>query len=331
MGYSSNDPRAYFALARQSAVNVEAMTGFKFIKFLGDSGLDLAIETESIYEGGDGQDVGLVYKSKVKPDGQINAYARIDTWTYLSAWVLGSGAVLGTGVGIGTSIFVPNATVPYLTVEQAWGGGNQIDRAMDAILTGMTVEGEAGMPWRLSVPFVGGGTAYYRDGSASGLSPALESGDPAMYAGGAYLIDGATSLDVRRFTYTFARQVDDDLFTTSPYRRKVIPLSRSVELTMQVIWQDQAYWKNIQYGGGSQIPFALATGAFHAERQLTASQLIALDIPNLRYTNVSVNSLEPDGQTMVLDISAMGVKAGTGIVQHRSVHSGVSATAYLSP
>lgn len=329
MAYSSNDPRNYFALSKQADANTEATTGFKFIKFLDPTGINIAQDTQAIYEGGDGQDQGLVYRQHTKPDGQITCYARPDHFTFLSAWALGSAAAVGTANNIGTSIYVPNATIPFLTAEQAWGGGNNIDRAMSAILTGFTITANAGDPWKLTVPFIGGGTAYWRDGAASALAQTLETGDPAMYDQSAVLIDGATQMDVTQWTYTFTRGVDDNLFTFSPYRRKVVPLSRAVTLNYQLIWQDQAIYKNALYGGGTYIPAQLATTAFHAERQLSASQLIAIDIPFLRVTDVQVNRLMPDGQTVILNVSANAVKAGTGIVQHRIVHNNVSATSYL--
>jgi hypothetical protein len=331
MGFSTNDPRNYFALAKQTSAEAEATTGFKFVKYLNGTALDIAIDSQSIYEGGDGMDQGLIYRQHTKPDGQIQAYVRPDMWTYLSAWTLGSAAAVGTSAEVGTSVYVPNSTSLYLTVEAAWGGGNQADRVISALLTGMTVEGQSGEPWKVTVPFIGGGTPYYRDGAASGLAPTLETGDPAMYAGGAYLLNGATEVDVMQWTYNYTRNVDDNLFTTSTFRRKVVPLSRSVSLEMQIIWQNQAYYKQIQYGGGSYVPAFLATGSFHAERQLVGSQLIAIDVPNLRFTNVSVNRLNPDGETVVLDVSAMGIRAGTSLVQHRSVHNAVTASSYLGP
>lgn len=329
MGYSSNDPRNYFAMARQTNAATEATTGFKFLKYLNDTQLSPAIESETVYEGGDGQDPGLQYRARHKPDGQAVAYARPDMFTYLSAWSLGSAAAVGTSIAIGTSIYTPNATVPFLTLEQAWGGGNQIDRVLSAISVGFQVEAEAGAPWKVTVPFIGGGTPYYRDGAASALSAVLESGDPAMYAGGAYLIGAATEVDLLRWTYNFNRNVDDNLFTTSIFRRKVVPLTRGATLDFQVIWQDQAYYKQAMYGGGSMVPPNLATTAFHAERQLAGSQLMAIDIPFLRITDCSVNRLAPDGETVVLDLSAQAVKGATGLVQHTSVHNAVGASAYL--
>jgi hypothetical protein len=327
MGYSSADPRNYLAIGRQADATTEA-TSFKFLKYLGDSGFDVGITAESVFEGGDGQDQGLHYRSQTRPDGSFDVYVRPDAFAFLSAYVLGSGVTPASTAAIASHLYTPNATMPYLTVEQAWGGGNKIDRVSGALLTGMTVTGEAGAPWRITTPFVGGGTPYYRDGAASALSPSLETGDPAMYAGGAYLVNGATEVDIRRFTYNFARSVDDGLFTVNTFRRKVVPLSRTVSLDFQMIWQDQSIYNQIAYGGGSVTPESLATGSFHAERRLTASQLVAIDVPNLRYTSVGVNRLEPDGQTVVLDVSAMGVKAGTGIVQHRANITG-QPTSYL--
>jgi len=316
MGYSSADPANYLAFAKQANEATEATTGFKFLKYLGDSGMSLETTTESVYEGGDGQDQGLHYKSKVKPDGQAQVFARPDSFAFLSAWALGSGVTPPSTALVASHVYTPNATIPALTMEQAWGGGNQIERVLNTVITGFQVEAEAGMPWRVTVPFIGGGTPYVRNATQI-LSPTLESGDPAMFAGGAYVITGATSLDVTRWSYNFTRNVDEDLHTNTVFRRKVIPLSRSVELSMQLIWQDQALWKQIDYGASPFVTEALASGAFHAERQLTASQLIAIDVPALKWTNVEVNRLEPDGQTVVLDLSAKGVKGSTGICQHR--------------
>lgn len=330
MGYSSSDPRNYVALGDQANAETEA-TEFKFIKYLSGTDVSPELTTQSVFEGGDGQTQGLHYRQNTKNDGQLVAYARPDMFTYLSAWTLGSAISVGTSVGVGTSIFTPNATQRFLTIEGAWGGGNQIDRVMSSLLTGFQVEAVNQEPWKITTPYIGGGTPYYRDGAASALSPLFETGDPALYAGGAYLIGGATEVDILQWTYNFQRNVDDNLFTNSQFRRKVVPLSYMVSLDMQVILQTQAYYKNFIYGGGSMVPNTLATTSFHAERQLIGSQLLAIDVPYLRITDVSANRFSPDGETVVLDISAMGVKsAGTGLVQHTSVHSAVGASAYVN-
>lgn len=329
MPFSTNDPADYLAIGKQSAQGTEA-SSFKFVKYLTNSGINVTTDAQTIYEGGDGQDPGLVYKQYVKPDGSFDVYTRVDTWNYLTAWAMGSGVAVASTAGLASHCYVPNATVPYLTIEQAYGGGGQIDRVTDAIITGLTIDAQAGMPWKLTVPFTGGGTVYGRNGSASALSATLESGDPAMYAGGAYLIDGATNLDVLSWNFQFSRGVDDGLFTVSPFRRTVVPLTRQYGLTMQVIYQSPSLWQKINYGGagGTIVPFNLATGAFHAERILTASQLVSIDIPLLNYTAVDVNELEPDGQTLLLSVTAQPRKGATGVVQLRT-NTTAQATSYL--
>lgn len=332
MAFSSNDPRNYLGVGKQADFDTEA-TSFKFVKFLGDSGISIELDAESVFEGGDGQDHGLHYRSRTRADGQIVSYVRPDTWTWAAAYAMGSAAAIPSvaDTNVASHIYVPNATVPFLTIEQAWAGGNQIERARSAIFTGFQVEGGAGEPWRLTLPFVGGGTPYWRDGAASALSPALESGDPAMYAGGAYLINGATTLDIRRFNVNFARQVDSDLYTTQTFRRKVVPLTRTVEVTFQTIFQDADLYRQIQYGAAAAtvVPQSLASGAFHARRNLVSSQMVSIDVPLLDFTAVDVNRLEPDGETVVLDVSAMGVKGATGVIQLRGNITG-RATSYLA-
>ena len=64
------------------------------------------------------------------------------------------------------------------------------------------------------------------------------------------------------------------------------------------------------------------------KRVLTSSQMVQLNIPLLRYTDVSVNDLEPDGQSMVLDFTAVAIKGATGICQIRS-NNAAQATSYL--
>ena len=329
MAYSSNDPRNYLALAKQSAQGSEASSNFKFVKYL-SGGLAPEFETEAVYEGGDGQDVGLVYKKSINVGGEFDVFARPDTFAYLAAWAMGSGVTPPSTGGVASHIYTPNATVPFLTVEQAFGGGNTIDRAIDCIAAGFKIDAEAGAPWKITVPLVAGGSYYHRNGSASALSATLESGDPAQYQGGAYLITGATSLDVRSWTLDFSRNVDTDLFTVGLNRRTVVPLTRNLTLGMQVIMQDENLYRTILYNGGTQVDVPLASGAFHAERALTSSQLLAADVPNLKWTGVQVNRLEPDGQTVILDVAAQAVKQGTGILQLRANITG-QPTSYLLP
>lgn len=331
MAFSSNDPRNYAAIGKQSAAGTEA-TVFNFPKFLNDTVVKAEEETESIFEGGDGQVQGLHFKKWVKADGELEVFARPLTFAYLSAFAMGSAvAVPSTAAAdIASHCYVPNATLPALTIEHAFAGGNEIERVSDAVISGITIEGEAGMPWKVNVPFIGGGTYYYRDGSASALTASLEGALPGIYQNGAVLIDGATSLDVRKFTVQFERKIDDNLYTNQMFRRTVVPLTQECTVTAQVIFQSNALWKKIKYGTGSMPSLNLATGAFSARAgNLASSQLLGVDVPCLNYTNVALNRLNPDGETVVMDVTGKAVKSATGILQLRANIIG-RATSYLT-
>lgn len=321
MPWSSADPRNYLAIGQQTARGTEA-TSFKFIKYNAESGFEVEQEFEVEAEGGDGQNEGLAYKTFIKADPAAAGNLRPDIFTHLSAFIMGS-QIAPPSVGandLATHIFTPNATIPYLTVEQAFIGGNTIDRVVDVNAKSLTITGEAGRPWRFSAEFVGGGTVYGRNGAASALTATYEANGPYMYAGGAYLIDGATSLNVEKFEYKFERKLDEDLFTNAPFRRAVNPLQQKVSLDLTAILEDDDLYQKVKYGaaGGTTIPVNLSTGAFTALSIGTASQMARIDIPLLYHVDAKLNRLDPDAKTVKIDLVSMGVKGATGITQLRS-------------
>jgi hypothetical protein len=314
--FSSADPADYLAIGRQTNFETESST-FRYLRHL-SGGLTLDQESETIYEGGGGQDPTLVYKTKVKPDGEIEAYARPVQFGVLAAYAMGSGVTPASHANFGSHLYVPNATVPYVTVEEAFGAAGHINRVAGAIVSGFRVEGEAGQPWKITAPFIGGGTVTRR---TSALTPAYESLDPGMFSNSAVLLNGATSLDITKFTYNFEKKVDDDLYTTNVYRRGVVQLTRRLGIDFTVIYQDANLYRTVQYGGttATVLPADLATGAFRADTNINASVNVGLEVPFLRYTGVQLNRLIPDGETMLLDVSAEAVKvSGTHMTAARA-------------
>jgi hypothetical protein len=317
MPFSSNDPANYLAIGKQANRETEATT-FRFLKYLNEAAFNPGIDSNVVYEGGDGQDAGLAYKQRVKPDGEVQVYSRPNPFVWLGAYAMGSALAVPSvaETGLASHCYVPNATVPRLTVEQSFAAGQEVERAMNAIAGGFKVESSAGEPWKVSVPIIGGGT-YYGRPAASALTPVLDTGDPALHQGGAYLIDGATSLWIQGFTYDFTRKLDDGLFTVDVMRADVMELTRSLTLNMQVVMTDPTLYRKIVRQGGSFLGANLATGSFHAERALASSQIISLDVPLVRYTAVDLARLNPDGETVVLNISAQAIKGATSLTQIR--------------
>lgn len=321
MPWSTADTRNYLAIGQQTARGTEATT-FTFAKYNAESGFEVEQEFETEAESGDGQNEGLAYKTFIKADPQLSGNLRPDIFTRLSAYICGS-QVAPPSVGaaaVATHVFTPNATIPYLTIEQAYLGGNTIDRVVDCIAKSVTISGEAGKPWKYAAEFVGGGTVYGRNGAASALTATYEANGPYMYAGGAYVLDGATSLDVEKFEFKFERVLDEDLFTVSPFRRAVVALKQKVSLDSTYIVEDDDLYQKVKFGaaGGTVIPVNLSTGAFAAQSIGQSSQMARIDIPLLYHVDAKLNRLDPDAKTVKIDLVSMGVKGGTGILQLRS-------------
>lgn len=316
-GRATNEASNYFAVGKQSAKDTEAST-FYFYRHLDGTALELAEQVQAEREGGDGQEVGLVYKSAISMDGAGVANARPELAGRLFAYILGADSVGAPGAGASgvaqihtaapTSL---GASAPYLTVEQMFG--DQIERVSNAQVSELTIEGEAGRPIKLTHSFVGGGTPYRRD-VASALTPTRESGQPFFYPGASVVIDGAGNTKITKFKQTIRRTLDEDIRTTELFREDVIALNFDTDLEFTLKYEDKTLYDKIKYGAGSTVPIDLATGSFKLYSESgagTALRFIETNNPVHRYTGARVNKLDPDGKTVFIDVTAMGVKGAT--------------------
>lgn len=277
---------------------------------------------ESEREGGDGQEVGLRYRTAVSLDGAAVANSRPELAARLLAYVLHSDSVaVGGGAASGTAqvhTAVPThhgASNPYyLTLEQLWA--DEIERVSDAQITGLTIEGEQGRPLKMTANFIGGGTPYSRD-VASALTPARESGQPFFFPNGSYVIDGAGTAKLTKFKLGIQRNVDADIRTTSLHREDVVPLNFDTDLEGTLKFEDRTLYRKVHMKGGSQVPLNaldLATGSFKAYSEFGAGadlRFFEVGMPVFDWVGARVNKLEPDGKVMYIDFSAMGIRGAT--------------------
>lgn len=301
-GRPTNEPTNYFAQGVQSAKDAEA-TNFHFFKHLDGSGFDADPDYNSEREGGDGQEVGLRYKTLVKADGAVAINARPGGAGRIITWTLGQDTVASNAAGQ-THTILPVGSAPYVTTDQR--AADEVERSTNNVYTGFTISGEAGRPLKLTGQFVNGGSYYQRD-TSSALTPARETGDPFFFPLGSYVIDGTGSTKVTKFEVVVRRGVDDGVQTTSLNREDVIPLTFEADINFTLKYEDRTLYQKIQYGGGSQVNLDLATGAFTFYSQ-EGSTFIQGQFPWLQYVGAKVNKLDPDGQTVYLDVAAMTLK-----------------------
>lgn len=318
-GRPTNDPTDYFAFSKQSVKDTEVAPAI-FPKHLDGSGWDNDPDSERVREGGDGQQVGISYRTLVKGDPQLGVLARPQILARLAAGVMGGDGIATAGVASlsrHTTVFA--ASLPYYTVEQK--SGDLVERAGNNVVTSLTVEGEAGKPWNLTAQFVGAGTITLRE-SGSALTPVREYGKPVFYPYGSYVVDGFASYAqlLSKWKVEVTRSVDDGIQTTGLSREDVIPLNFDVNVDATVKVTSRDFYRAVQYtSAGSTIPVEFATGSLDLQQlvqvPVTGSQfatgLARICLPLFEWVDAKMNKLDPDGKTVWLDVVGMSIKAAT--------------------
>lgn len=317
-GKPTNDPVNYFAFGFQSAKGTPAST-FHFLKHLDGSGFEVEKEIQREREGGDNQEVGLTYVSMVKADGNVNVNSRPNVAARLFAAVLGADSVGTAAVAsVARHTIVPAASLPYLTFEQRFS--DEIERTQDGAMTQLTLEGEAGRPWKISGQFVSGGTVFQRD-VASTLTVVRDTGKPHYFPGGSYIFDGGASYaaDVTKIKVDINRGVDDGVQTTGLGRDDVIPLNFDASVDCTIKYTSRDFYQKVTYNGGSTVIQDLPTGSIDlvspclvpVASGVIGSGILRVLMPLIEWTDAKVNKLDPDGKTVYLDLVGMTVKGAT--------------------
>jgi hypothetical protein len=319
-GRSTNEPSNYYAIGKQSAKDTDAST-YTFLRHLDGSGFDVSEDIESVREGGDGQEVGLRYKTAVSADGAAVSNARPEIAARLFAWALGADTA-GTLTGIGTvasgvaneHVIVPTSTLPYLTVEQYWA--DKVERAPNTQITNLDLEFEAGRPFKLTAQHICGGSHYARP-VASALTASRETTPPFFYPGASVTLLGVAGAKMTKGKISIARNLDTDIRTTGLNREDVVGQTFDVSIEGTIKYESATTLYDLQnYGGanGTQIPFDLATGALVIAQNNgtgTTFRYMELGVNAFHLTDARVNRLDPDGKTMFVDFVAQGYKSAT--------------------
>lgn len=324
-GRATNEPSNYYALGKQTAQGSEAST-FLFLRHLDGTGFEVDEDVDSVREGGDGQEVGLRYKTAISADGAAIANARPEMAVRLLAWTLGAdtptaplgAATVASGV-TNDHYLTPAATLPYLTADQFWA--DQVERAVDSKITSLEVEFEQGRPLKLTAQTMGGGTVYF---PASPQSPTRETSQPFYFPGASVVIEGAGNTLVTKGSIKIDRGMDDGIRTTGLNRADVVETTLDVSGAFTLKYESATLYDKVHAGGagGSQVPVDLATGALSIWQQFgsgTNFRHLGLFAPAFHYTEARVNKLDPDGKTMYIDVAWQSYKSGTHAMYARGL------------
>lgn len=328
---ATNDPQNYFAFGRQSAKGSES-SAFVYTRHLDGTGGEVNEETEAIREGGDGQEIGLRYKTGISFDGNMNVNYRPEVGARALAFLLGAETVAApTGqatVASGVAnehIAFPGPTIPFVTIDQFWA--DEVERALDAKFTSCDIEFEQGRPLKMSFGFVGGGSQYF---PASPGTPVREVNRPFMYPEASVVLEGAANTKVTKGKISIKRNVDDGIRTNALSREDVVETNFDVMVDLTLLRDNSGLYGRVHAGasGGTQIPYDLSTTAFSISADIgagTTRRHVSIELPLLEMVGMRTNKLDPDGKTMYDDLALAGIRGATHQIIARTLVASAAA------
>lgn len=321
--YSSNDGNDYAALAPQSAAGtpVTATASFTFFRWLDDT---TQIEHDRVQtyerEGGDGQDMALAYVEHHTGNTTVAGYARPDALTKLLAWCMGQGTMSSAVSTLPyTHTIWPVDQARLLTWEGAAPKQTIIGQLMDSKISEVKLEAEHGKPLKVTAAITGGDSPRSLN-VASAKTVTLETEDPFYFNTGSYALAVSGALagndGITKWTCTFTREQDDEVFGVGYGRKAITDLNRNVTLDVTRRYESAADHNAVLFSGGTVGAPTVATGAWSAfmtnGKAGSALRTLRFDIPLMAISPLTRNVMEPDGQTVYEDLSAVALKIRGG-------------------
>jgi hypothetical protein len=327
MPVSSADTNAFLAIGMQSGKGSAQTTATKlrFAKYLSGTNIQPAIDTVTLREGGDGHEWGLVYKRSVKAQGQLVCNARPEILGQILQLVPGRAAWDNASAPAGHTFDNGHASYPWATLFVQHPGSQLAHILTDTRITGLTIEGAAGEPIKVTAPF----TAIQHGGSYAALTPTYASEDPFMFAQGSYQIDGTLATALTSFKVDFALSVEE-LQSGQITLDEIVVQSKDTSVEYVQRFEDPALWRKIAWGGGVTPTVSVATGQFRAVVAYgTGANLRSLDvfIPLVGYQTSEFTELDPDGKTVMVTTTGKALKGAThsAVIVLKNAHASAYA------
>jgi hypothetical protein len=308
----------YLGFVKQASKG-SAAAPTKFCRLSAAEGIEIV---QDLYEArtlnGD-EELDAIYKLVHKPNGSFQSLIRPDLGAAIMAFVLGADTVT-TGT-VHTHAIVRADTVPWLTIERKL---DNIERISDCKINQVVINGQAGQPLSIDVSFMGLDSLTTTTATAS-----YETDEPFMFFDGTFTIDSVANTNIKAFTITINRNLEE-IQTTTFKRNDLVEMAFSVDLSYSLVFQaSDAQYAAILYGGGTTSVDTLDDGDFTALFAYGAgssARQFKITLPALK--NISaVKHLDPATKAVSLDISAKAIKSGAAIITAECKNS--VATAYI--
>ncbi len=315
MPYSSASPDAFLALGMQSALGTAQVTAEKlrFLKYAAGNNIEVIPDVAELREGGDGLDFGYVYKKSVKGAGQLVGNIRPDFAGQLFQLLPGGATWDGASLPAIHTFHTGHASHPWSTIVARHPGDAISHLFRDVRLTGLTIEGAAGEPWKFTAPLI----ALQPGASLGSFTPSYRNQDDdqpfVFHFQPTYAIDGTADTDITGFKIDLALGVEELLAQAITLDEAVVQ-NRAIDVEITRRFEDATLWKKIAHGGGVSPTTSVPTGAFRAAARFNSGaslRELILDVPLLSYRQNALTELDPDGRTVMETISGRALKGAT--------------------
>lgn len=329
MALSSADPNAFLAIGMQSALGTPQVTASKlrYCRYLSGTDVQPALDVVDLREGGQGLDWSYTYKRKHTVAGQILANMRPELIGQLFQGAIGA-ATWNGGSAPATALFhTGHASFPFMTMLVQFPGSTLPQLISDAIFTGITIEGAAGEPWKVTIPFLG----IKHGASFAALTPTYESEEPFLFHHSpTYVLDGAGDTKVTKFTMSLGLGIEE-VQTQAVTLEDIAVQNRDVNWEIMRQYVSTQMWSKINMGAIVSPTTSVATGDFRAEARYDSGltlKSVELQSDLISYRSDSLTELDPDGKTVYETIAGKALKGATHVLFARITNA--HASAYVS-
>jgi hypothetical protein len=306
--YSTADPNAFLALGMQSALGTPQVTAAKlrYVPYLAGNNFQPQMEIVDLREGGDGLDIGAVYKRTHFVSGQIVANLRPEIAGVLLGLAVG-GATWNGGSAPATHLFhTGHASFPWASILAQHPGSSIAHLVSDVKITGFTLALQSGEPWRLTLPF----TAIGHGASIAAVTPTYYKEGLFLYhESPTYVLDGSADSDITAITIT-GNYGNEVLYTQAVSPDEIPILNRELDIEVTRRYEAETFYKKVHFGGGVAPTTSVATGSLRAGVAV-GSGSIDVFANLVSWRGDTLTELNPDGQTVMETISGRILKGAT--------------------
>lgn len=314
MPFSTADPAGFVGIALQAALGTGGTSApkFRFAKYLDGTDCEPDQTIVHLREGGDGLDMGYAYKQAVKVAGQLVLNVRPDIAGVLLA-ACPAGATYCGGTSPATHLFhTAHASHPLVTLQMAYPATSIVRYISDARILGMTIEGAAGQPWKMTAPFTG----MKWGASSTVLAATYLTEEPLKFHDNpAYALDGASDGRISGFKITVGLTAEE-LQAQAVTLDDIAILTRDTSIEVTRRYEGATQWLAIYsgYAGGVAPTVGVYRGSFSAQAGYgagTALRQLTLTAPQVAWDTNVLTALSPDGKTVEETITGIIEKGAT--------------------